>query len=55
MNYLVTTVLSPRALPKIDFSKGVDPASATIVAVPTLLINEKQIRQLVDDIEFAIW
>ncbi len=51
VNYLVTTVLSPRPLPKLDFSKGVDPSNATIVAVPTLLINEEQIRQLVDDIE----
>ena len=51
MNYLVTTVLTPSALPKIDFSKAVDADSATMVAIPTLLINEKQIRQLVDDLE----
>ena len=51
INYLVTTVLTPRILPKIDFSKGVDRAHATIVAIPTLLINDKQIRQLVDDLE----
>ena len=51
MNYLVTTVLTPRPLPKIDYSKGVDVASATMVAIPTLLINEKQIRGLVDDLE----
>ncbi len=51
MNYLVTTILTPRPLPKIDFSKGVDPFCATIVAIPTLLINEKQIRRLVDDLE----
>ncbi|MDQ2775221.1 MAG: glycosyl transferase, partial [Acidobacteriota bacterium] len=51
MNYLATTVLTPRPLPKIDFSKAVDPASATMVAIPTLLINEKQIRTLIDDIE----
>ena len=51
MNYMVTTVLSPRALPKLDFSKAVDPDCATIVAIPTLLINEKQIRQLVEDLE----
>ena len=51
MNYLVTTVLTPRPLPKMDFSKGVEKASATMVAIPTLLINEKQIRQLVDDLE----
>jgi len=51
MNYLVTTVLTPRPLPKLDFSKAVDPDCATMVAIPTLLINEKQIRQLVDDLE----
>lgn len=51
MNYLVTTVLSPRALAKLDFSKGVDADCATMVAIPTLLINEKQIRQLIDDLE----
>jgi len=51
VNYLVTTVLNPHPLAKLDYSKGVESCSATIVAVPTLLINEKQIRQLVDDIE----
>ena len=51
VNYLVTTVLRPHILPKIDFSKGVDSSCATIVAIPTLLINEKQIRQLVEDLE----
>lgn len=51
MNYLVTAILTPRPLPKMDFSKGVDPACATIVAIPTLLINEKQIRRLLDDLE----
>ncbi len=51
MNYLVTTVLSPRPLPKLDFSKAVAGDCATMVAIPTLLINEKQIRQLVEDME----
>ena len=51
LNYLVTTVLTPRSLPRLDFSKGIDADCATIVAIPTLLINEKQIRQLVDDLE----
>ncbi len=51
VNYLVTTVLNPHPLPKLDFSKGLEADSATIVAIPTLLINEKQIRQLVEDIE----
>jgi len=51
VNYLVTTVLNPHPLPKLDFSKGVEPVSATIVAIPTLLINEKQIRRLIEDLE----
>lgn len=51
MNNLVTAVLTARILPKFDFAKGVDPDAATIVAIPTLLINEKQIRGLVDDLE----
>ncbi len=51
MNHLVTTVLTPAPLPKLDFSKAVDRDAATIVAIPTLLINEKQIRGLVDDLE----
>jgi cyclic beta-1,2-glucan synthetase len=51
MNYFVTTVLSPRILPKLDFSKGIDAVAATMVGIPTLLLKEKQIRELVDDLE----
>ena len=51
MNYLVTSVLTPRGLPKLDFQKAVPPDCATMVAIPTLLINDKQIHQLVDDLE----
>jgi cyclic beta-1,2-glucan synthetase len=51
VNYLVTTVLTPHPLAKFDFSRSVDAESATMVAIPTLLINDNQIRQLVDDLE----
>ncbi len=51
MNYLVTAILTPHGLPKLDFSKGVDASCATMVAIPTLLLNQKQIRTLVDDLE----
>jgi cyclic beta-1,2-glucan synthetase len=51
MNYLVTAILTPHALSKINFSDGIDANCATMVAIPTLLINDKQIRELVDDLE----
>ena len=51
MNHLVTYLVPPRALPKLDFSEGVPSECATMVAVPSLLLNEAQVRDLVLDVE----
>jgi len=51
MNYLVTTILPPEILAKLDLEDGVPDDCVTMVAVPTLLLNEKQVRGLVDDLE----
>jgi hypothetical protein len=51
MNNLTAYLLPPRVLPKLDFSDGIPGEYATMVAVPTLLLNEKQVRQLVIDLE----
>jgi cyclic beta-1,2-glucan synthetase len=51
MNNLTSYLLPPRVLPKLDFSEGVPADCATLVAVPTLLLTEKQVRQLVIDLE----
>ncbi|MBA3915846.1 MAG: glycosyl transferase, partial [Acidobacteriales bacterium] len=51
MNYLTTTVLRPQILPKLDFSEGVPQDCLTLIAVPALLLNENQVRTLVDDLE----
>ncbi len=51
INNLVTALLSPRALPKLDFSDGIPNNFATIVAVPTLLLNEAQLHDLILDLE----
>jgi cyclic beta-1,2-glucan synthetase len=50
-NSLATLMVAPRALPRLDFSKGVPEDCATVVAVPTLLLNEAQVRDLVLDLE----
>ena len=34
-------------LPKLDFSEGIPPEFTTLVVVPTLLLNEKQVREMV--------
>jgi len=51
MNYLTTTLLRPEILPKLDFSKGIPEDCISLVAVPALLLNEKQVRRLVEDLE----
>ncbi len=51
VNNLVTVLVSPRILPKLDFSENIPDDCATLVAVPTLLLNESQVHDLVLDLE----
>ncbi|HUY14210.1 MAG TPA: glucoamylase family protein [Terriglobia bacterium] len=51
MNQLISFLLPPCPLPKLDFSRGIPEECATVVAVPTLLINKQQVRQMVRDLE----
>jgi cyclic beta-1,2-glucan synthetase len=51
MNYLTTNLLTPTTLPKLDFSQGVPNHCATLVAIPTLLLNEAQVHHLVEELE----
>ncbi|HJT68549.1 MAG TPA: glucoamylase family protein [Terriglobales bacterium] len=51
MNYLTTALLRPQILPKLDFSKSIPEDCTTLVAVPALLLSEKQVRRLVQDLE----
>ncbi len=51
INQLVTFLIPAQALPKLDFSKGIPADCVTMVAIPTLLISEDQIRDLVRSLE----
>jgi hypothetical protein len=51
MNYVITNLLPVEALPKLDFSEAVPDDCVTLVAIPTLLLSEKQVQALVEDLE----
>jgi cyclic beta-1,2-glucan synthetase len=51
LNNTVTALFRARPLLKLDFSEGIPGEYTTLVAVPTLLLNEKQLRELVLDLE----
>ncbi len=51
MQYLVTLILPAEILPKLDLEDGVPTDCVTMVAVPSLLLNEEQVRELVENLE----
>jgi cyclic beta-1,2-glucan glucanotransferase len=51
VNHLVTALFNAVPLPKLNYSDGLPLEASTLVAVPALLLNEKQTRKLVNDIE----
>jgi cyclic beta-1,2-glucan synthetase len=51
VNFLVTSLLPAEILPKLDFEDGIPDNCETMVAIPTLLLNEKQVREMVENLE----
>ncbi len=51
VNTAVTAIFDAESLPKLDFSTGIPLACSTLVAVPSLLLNEEQVRDLVTGLE----
>ena len=51
VNLLTSWLMPVQILPKLDFSEGIPRDCATVVAVPVLLLNESQVRQMVEHLE----
>jgi cyclic beta-1,2-glucan synthetase len=51
LNALTVYLIPPQRLPKLDFSEGIPAEYSTMVIVPTLLLSEKFIQKLLNDLE----
>ena len=51
VNALLTRLLPPRALPKLDFSRGIPAPWRTLVAVPALLSDDEEVDELLAALE----
>ncbi len=48
---LLTTLLTPRTLPKLDFSRGIPPEFRTAVVVPALVAEPRDVDELLRQLE----
>jgi cyclic beta-1,2-glucan synthetase len=51
INWIVTQVVPPRSLPRLNFQDGVPPEFSTLVVIPSLLKNENELHFLLKQIE----
>jgi len=51
VNWMVTLLVSPRLLPRMDFSRGIPSECRTLVVVPTLFASETELEGLLEDLE----
>ncbi|MHC5352222.1 GH36-type glycosyl hydrolase domain-containing protein [Metapseudomonas furukawaii] len=51
VNWLVTLTVAPHQLPRLDYSKGLPAGARTLVVVPTLFGNAKDIDELCEGLE----
>jgi hypothetical protein len=51
VNALVPRLATPRALPKMDLSKGIPPASQTLVVVPAIISSAQDVEHLIEALE----
>ena len=50
-NWMTTLLVTPRALPRMDFSEGIPPESRTLVVVPTMLSSPAGVESLLEGLE----
>ncbi len=51
INYILSKIVKPTLLPKLDFIDGVPKEYSTFVVIPTILKNKKQIEKLMKKLE----
>ena len=51
IQYILSKVIKPKPIPKIDFSKGIDEENACMVVIPTILKNKEKVKELMYKLE----
>ncbi len=51
IQYILSKVVKPKTIPKMDFSKGIDEKHACMVVIPTILKNKQKVEEFMHKLE----
>ncbi len=51
MQYILSKIIKPKLMPKIDFSNGIDKENSCIVVIPTILKNKEKVIEMMQNLE----
>lgn len=49
--YILSKIVKPKVIPKLDFQKGIPEEYATVVAIPTILNSKEKVKKLMEKLE----
>ena len=51
IQYILSKIIKPKIIPKIDFSNGIDDKNACMVVIPTILKSREKVKELMRKLE----
>ena len=50
-SYVLSKIVKPKLIPKMDFSKGINKENSTMVVIPTMVNSKGKVRDLIEKLE----
>ena len=51
VQYILSKIVKPKLIPKIDFSKGIDEENSCMVIIPTIIKSKEKVKELMRNLE----
>ena len=51
IQYILSKIIKPKPIPKLDFSDGIDKENTTMVVIPTIVKNKEKVQELMRKLE----
>ncbi len=51
ISYILSKIVKPKLIPKLDFSKGIDKENSTMVVIPTIVNSKEKVKELLNKLE----